>query len=358
YITALRVVLCDGRVIALKRGEVKAVGMHLEVPLAGGGSIALELPGYHMPHTKNTSGYYIEENMDAIDLFIGSDGTLGVITQIEIALRPLPKTIYGAICFFRTEEQAVEFVIKAREELSEIASMEFFDGDALEVLRQQKANNAAFAQLPLIEDWANSAIYIELHCDGEEQALNCLYAVGETLEQCDCKEQESWVARNKADIDKLLFFRHAVPESVNMLIDERKKKDASITKLGSDMAAPDEHLARIMKMYHADIAAKGLQSAIWGHIGNNHVHVNILPNNAEEYQMGKDLFLHWAQQITDLGGAVSAEHGVGKLKRDYLLVMYGRDVVDAMIQVKKAFDEKMLLGRDTMFELNAGDKAI
>lgn len=350
YITALTVCLIDGRRIHVKRGQTMAKKDCLTIIAEGGSNISLQLPKCSMPETKNTSGYYMQENMDAIDLFIGSDGTLGVITEIEIKLLKKPKTIYGTVCFFKNEKQAVDFVVSARKNIDHIASMEFFDGNALAVLRRQKTLYTAFSQLPAIDESAGSAIYLELHCANEEDALQQLFAIGEELECCGGDAAKTWVARNQADIDRMHFFRHAVPESVNMLIDERKKRDAAITKLGSDMAVPDEQLPAIMAYYQETVQALGLESATWGHIGNNHVHVNILPRNKEEYEEGKRLFKRWAQKVTELKGAVSAEHGVGKLKRDFLPIMYGKDILNGMWNIKMAFDTKGLLGQGTIFD--------
>ena len=86
-----------------------------------------------------------------------------------------------------------------------------------------------------------------------------------------------------------------------MLIDERRRTDPAITKLGSDMSVPNERLHDVMELYRTTLAQTGLQSAAWGHIGNNHLHVNILPRNAAEYARGKALFLQWAQAVTAMG---------------------------------------------------------
>lgn len=100
HVSALRVVLADGDVVALKRGEVHARGRALTLETVGGRCILVPLPAYTMPASKNASGYYAEDNMDAVDLFIGSDGTLGVITQLELRLSALPALTWGVNCFF------------------------------------------------------------------------------------------------------------------------------------------------------------------------------------------------------------------------------------------------------------------
>ena len=83
YVESLRVVLPDGSVLSLRRGEHKAEGRRLSLVTDTGRVIAGELPEYTMPDVKNASGYYVRENMDLIDLFIGSEGTLGIVSQIE-----------------------------------------------------------------------------------------------------------------------------------------------------------------------------------------------------------------------------------------------------------------------------------
>ena len=143
-----------------------------------------------------------------------------------------------------------------------------------------------------------------------------------------------------------------------MLIDERKKTDPSITKLAGDMAVPDESLVSVMKMYRDSLTAAGLQTAVWGHMGNNHLHVNILPRDGEDYRLGKQLLAEWAGKVTAMGGAVSAEHGVGKLKRDFLTIMYGEDHIREMAALKCAFDPKRIFGRGNLFaaETEAGER--
>ena len=135
-----------------------------------------------------------------------------------------------------------------------------------------------------------------------------------------------------------------------MLIDERRREEPSITKLGSDMSVPDDRLRDVISLYRSTLAQEGLESAAWGHIGNNHLHVNVLPRNAEEYARGKALFARWAKDVAAMGGAVSAEHGVGKLKRDFLTTMYGSEHVSEMARLKLAFDPACQLGRGNLFD--------
>ncbi len=350
YIHELTLILMDGRTIHLKRGKHHAQGRKLTLQPDRGEPIHVNLPTYQMPKTKNTSAYYADDNMDAIDLIIGSDGTLGVISEMELSLLPLPDFIYGVLCLFPSQDQSVSFVQRLRACDEGVASMEFFDAYALDVLRTQRQTHAAFSGLPVLAPWINAAIYVELRGNSEDEMLTRLAAIGNAMETVGSDSNNTWVARNGSELDKLLFFRHAVPESVNLLIDKRKQKNPGITKLGSDMAVSDEHLRHIMDYYTKSVKDYGLQSATWGHIGNNHLHVNILPNDMEEYRLGKQLFLEFAATVTSLNGSVSAEHGVGKLKADFLPIMYTKEHMEQMKKVKAQFDPKGLLGVGNMFE--------
>lgn len=349
YIEKLKIVLSNGNTVTLNRNQVYSNKRMLELTTDEGNVLSLRLPNYLMPKTKNASGYYIEDNMDAIDLFIGSDGTLGIVTEIEIKLIKLPKTIWGVTCFLENCDGLIKFVDSIRERLSLISSVEYFDENALNILRDQKNNNPAFRRLPTILSTAKTAIYLEIHANHEDYAMEELLKIENIIYESNEDPLNTWVARNDFDKDKLYFFRHSIPESVNMLIDQRKKSYPSITKLGTDMSVPNDKLELVMDMYTRMLKQYNLQSAIWGHIGDNHLHVNILPKNDDEYRLGKEVYEKWAKEVTNLGGAVSAEHGIGKLKSEMLRIMYGDENIAQMKALKLQLDKQGILGIDNLF---------
>ena len=116
---------------------------------------------------------------------------------------------------------------------------------------------------------------------------------------------QTWLCTNDTEMQKIKDFRHAVPESINMLIDERRKSEPAVTKLGTDLAVPDCSLRDLMALYQRDLAAESLEYVIFGHIGNSHCHVNILPRNIRDYERGKELYLRWALAVVGMGGTVS-----------------------------------------------------
>lgn len=348
HVTALRLVLADGDVLALRRGACCAHGRRLSLTTEGGRRIDVELPAYRMPHAKNASGYFVADDMDAVDLIVGSDGTLGIVSELELALLPAPDVTWGVSCFFSEESQAVAATFAARERMRHVAALEYFDPAALDVLRRARATGSAFAALPELPESFGCCLFVELQAASGEEAMEDVERLGKLVEEAGGDAGASWVARTAVDRETLRFFRHAVPESVNMLIDERRRTEPAITKLGSDMSVPDEHLADVMALYRSTLAEAGLEAAVWGHIGNNHLHVNILPRTHEEFTRGKELFCRWAREVTAMGGAVSAEHGVGKIKRDFLKIMYGEDAIAQMVHLKLAFDPAARLGRGNL----------
>ena len=351
YVHGLRIALADGDAIAVVRGRDRTDGRQFAVTTESGRTLRGEVPAYQMPGVKNASGYFAGDGMDLVDIFAGSEGTLGVFTGIELELIAAPPAMWAVTAFFPGEEAAIRFVRAARdgEEAARPCAIEFFDRRALDLLRRQKAGNPAFTKLPEIPASADTAIYVEYHAADDDAAALAVERMTQTLVACGGREDATWIATNEREMEPLHVFRHAVPEAVNLTIDERRRATPGLTKLGTDMAVPDDALEATMAMYHRDLGAAGLEYVIFGHIGNNHVHVNILPRDMAEYDAGKRLYLAWARAVIARGGSISAEHGVGKLKTSLLEEMYGSAGIAQMRAVKRLFDPGWRLNRGNLF---------
>jgi len=316
YIETLRIVLPDGSLLDIKRGEHKSSGRKFRLITHDGREIAGGLPDYIMRDVKNASGYFAADNMDLIDLFIGSEGTLGVFSEIGIKTIPAPPVTWGVMAFLPSEETALSFVHVIRSTGQKPAAIEFFNSNSLNLLRKQKETNPAFSEIPPMPPALHTAVYVEYDGKDQESVENAVVNMSEVLTTVGGDSDLTWMASDSHCLLQLKDFRHALPEAVNLQIDERRKKEPELTKLGTDLAVPDNRLNEIMEMYRRDLSDAHLESVIFGHIGNNHLHVNIIPNTLEEYRNGKDLYLKWAARVVEIGGSVSAEHGIGKLKTD------------------------------------------
>jgi len=125
-----------------------------------------------------------------------------------------------------------------------------------------------------------------------------------------------------------------------------------IHKLGTDMSVPREHIKEMMKYYHKILDETGLDYVIWGHIGNFHVHVNILPRNSEELELGLKIYKKFAEKAVFFGGSISAEHGIGRLKTEYLKIMYSEDEIEEMRRIKRILDPQAIFNKGNIFEIN------
>jgi FAD/FMN-containing dehydrogenase len=101
--------------------------------------------------------------------------------------------------------------------------------------------------------------------------------------------------------------------------------------------------------YHARLQEHGLDYVIFGHIGDAHVHINVLPNSDEQFQAGQRLMIDLARKAVELGGTVSAEHGLGKRKTHLLALQYTPEQIESMRQVKHRLDPLWLLNQGNLF---------
>jgi len=351
HVNALRVVLANGRVTQLVRGRDRARGRRAALPLEGGGVFEIELPPFDTPDIKD-AGYFIRENMDLVDLFMGSQGTLGVISELELALMPAPKHLWGLTAFFPDDENALAYVraMKGHPDPGvpffphRAASIEFFDKNALDMVVAQKAVTPAFRQLQELPDHHNCAVYVEFNGGDPGAMTPMLRELTGVLDAVGGDAARTWVARDQRELEQLLFFRHSVPETIDLIVEENRKREPCITILSTDMAVDDAHFDELFHIYRRDLAATALRWVIFGHIGENHVHPNILARTRAEYEQGHAIFEKWARDVHRMGGSISAEHGAGKIKRKLALIMYGPERMRALVALKRAFDPQLLLG--------------
>jgi len=337
YIRRLKVVFASGEVLDLRRGDVRADSdgrIHL-------GSIELKLPNYRLPKTrKNASGYFVAPEMDAVDLFIGSEGTLGVICEVEVRLLPKPEGLLSGVVFFADEADVLALVSDVRAH-GDARALEFFDRESLNFLRQK---------YPAIPDEAAGAIFFEQETnEATEEAV--LSAWQELLDRHHALA-DSWFATNEQDQAKLREFRHQLPVLMNEWFARYRQR-----KVSTDMAVPDEAFPGLFRLYKETLQSSDMRYTIFGHIGDNHVHVNILPRDDAEGARARELYVQFLKYAASVGGTLSAEHGIGKLKRDYLHFFYNDQQLREMAALKRALDPNGILGRGNIFS-HEGTKAL
>ena len=351
FVRRLRIALADGNILEIKRGDIFADATGTITFSVKKKEYKISVPDYSMPKTKNCAGYFAKPEMDLIDLFIGSEGTLGVITEAEIKVLEQKKDRLSLLSFFKSDKDGLNFVNSIREEIGknifDIEAIEFFGKNALKLLKERReAGGTEIHEFPE----SDAAIYYELGFT-EENLEEIFEKIDEMLQAVNCSTDASWAGMDAEETKKIKEFRHAVPETINQIIGERKREIPKLHKIGTDLAVPEENFKTILKFYRETLDAARLQYAIFGHIGDNHLHVNMLPGNENELTEAKKYYKVFAEKAVELGGTVSAEHGIGKLKKDFLELLYGEKGIEEMRKVKDVLDPDFMLGRDTILDV-------
>ncbi len=344
WVYRIRVVLANGDILDITRGNIISEDGKFVITLSDGSDIEVDVPTYEMPKTKNAAGLFAKHDMDLIDLFIGCEGILGVITLVELGLNKLPENIMTVMAFFPSEDDAVNFVydIRAPDSPVKMDFLEYFGPNAITMIKE-KASSAGIT-VPAMKDDTKAIVFFEFSYT-EEQMEEKIMGLEEVLNKHNTSSESSWAGLDRTELDKMKTVRHFIPETVNGLIAQRKAKYNEVHKIGTDMAVPDEALRDYLKFYRSTLEEQGMEYVIFGHIGDNHLHVNMIPRNNEEVEQGMNNYMMFAKRAVELGGTVAAEHGIGKLKRAFLEAMYGPKGISEMQAVKKVLDPKWIINR-------------
>jgi D-lactate dehydrogenase (cytochrome) len=349
WVRGIRVMLSNAEILSIPRGKYFASpDGEFIVSDSKGNEISIKLPTYRMPHTKNTAGFFAAPQMDLIDLFIGSEGCFGIITEVTAALLKRDEKI-SLVQFLSSDEQAIELVDTLRnDERIQLDFLEFYSGNALDLLRQRQVQDPKSVDMPPIPEHAGAALFFEFSFDAMADILD-YGPLEEAIKSCGASISDSWGAYGNRELQRLKDFRHILPETINAIIAERKKQCPQLHKLGTDLAVPDERLRDMWQIYYDALDTADLEWVAFGHIGNNHIHINILPRDQSELQRGLELYAHFAAKAVEFGGTVSAEHGIGKMKIKFLELMYSPDHLKEMQAVKLALDPTNMLNPGNVF---------
>ncbi|GJQ31531.1 MAG: FAD-linked oxidase [Ignavibacteriaceae bacterium] len=349
FVTAAEVVFAVGARLRLQRGDVIEQGGYFSFE-ADGKPFRLPAPMLKMPSTKNAAGYYFKPGCDLLDLLVGSEGTLCVFTEVTLKVLPLPERLLSCVAFFESVEGALGFVSKSRRHgvtetrshgdtetrsLEAVRALEFFDGNSLGFLRDD---------FPKVPEGKAAAVWFEVEATNENFDEVVIEWAGR-LEVVGVPLEEVWMPVDPAGVEEIRKFRHAVSWKVSEYI-----KQKGLRKLGTDTAVPIEAFDDYYRWAIAMVREAGIKYVAYGHFGDCHLHLNMLPKDNTEYVTGKGIYLELCRKAVELGGTVSAEHGIGKLKKEYLKLMYGEEGIGEMRKVKRYLDPKNLLNTGNLFD--------
>jgi D-lactate dehydrogenase (cytochrome) len=355
WVSALSVVLANGDSLRIERGQVRARGRDFVIATSEG-ERRVRVPSIRMPDVpKCSAGYFAAPDMDLVDLFIGSEGTLGVIVEAELQHRPRPAGVCWLLIGLESEELAIALTGDLRDEPAlDVAAIEHLDRRSIDLLKEDGADRRLGIDLPrdagvvLLAQMELSAIETErgLADTRLERLADMLdkYGVMESAEIALPTDP-----RRAAALGEL---REAVPAGVNRRIAAAHAADARVHKTAADMVVPFERFAEMLAQCRRLADQLELDLAVWGHISDGNVHPNVIVRNYRDVERGRELILELARRVIALGGSPLAEHGVGRnaIKQRLLKMLYGADGVDEMRLVKLGFDPQWKLGPGLLFE--------
>lgn len=345
WVVSLKVMLSDGRTVRIDRGKHFSKGRHFDVTM-GGVHLEFDIPDYEFNRSvKNATGLFCHGDMDLIDLIIGSEGILGIVVEADLRLTEWHPLISN-IVFMPDDQSALSLIDDLRhDDVVEPEFIEYFDKGSVDLIRRTCVTDPTILRPP---EYDCSAVFMDMSLDNDIDArFERLFAL---VTRNGGDPSRSWTGYDQNDRNRMFAFRHSVPKSIFDYVASLKDGIPAINKMGTDMSVPEEHNRDMMSYYDTVLKEYGLEYVIFGHMGNCHPHVEIILKDLEDVSKAKEAYGLIAQRAFEYGGSPSAEHGIGKLKRDYIGMVYGEEGIAGIRNVKKAFDPNMILNRGNMIE--------
>ena len=307
---------------AVRYGTMRENVLALEVVTASGEVIRTGTKA-----RKSSAGY------DLTRLMVGSEGTLGIITEVSLRLYPLPEAISAAICFFPSIEAAVRTTIQIIQLGIPIARVELIDGNTMRMVNQH-------ARLGLREE---PVLLMEFHgspASVKEQAEMVQEIAagegGQAFEWATTPEERTrlWTARHNA------YFAAV-------------QSRPGCRAIATDTCVPISRLADALLESVDEVEASGIPYFLVGHVGDGNFHFGYLidPASGEERRIAEELNHKLVQRALRLGGTCTGEHGIGLHKMEFLVDEAGSGAVEMMRTLKKALDPKNILNPGKIFTL-------
>jgi D-lactate dehydrogenase (cytochrome) len=343
WVSGLTVVLADGSVLDISRDEVRASddGV-IEIETSGRGLIHIDIPTYQVPMLpKVSAGYFTQRHLDLVDLFVGSEGTLGVIVDATLRIKRRPLRCVALIAC-GSEAQAISVTARLRAEASaaegrlDVAAIEYMDARSLALV-----DESVFAHAGIRRPTDGTTLLL-VQIETEARLDASLTRLQELLQTIGIDDDPVIaLPGDERTATKLFELREAVPAAVNARVGAAKERAGeAIQKVAGDFIVPFDALANALALYREAFERRKLEYAIWGHISDGNLHPNVIPRSPQDIENGRDALREMASGVMTLGGAPLAEHGVGRnqLKQQFLRQMYGESGIEQMRAVKRALD--------------------
>ena len=309
--------------MAVKYGTMRTVISGLTVVLPNGDIVKTG------GRTKKTSAGY-----NLTNLFIGSEGTLGIITEVQLRLSPIPESIMSAVCQFPNLESAVLTAQEVIQYGIPIARIEMLNKDQMDlVIKYSKLKD--YSVLP--------TLFFEFH--GSEQSNKEFIKIVEELSKNNNGSDFKW-AETIEDRNKLWQARHDCYYSV-------KAQGNNFKVYSTDVCVPISNLVECINFTEEEIKKLGLKAPMVGHVGDGNFHaiIGYDPNKEGEYEKIRSLSNKLIDKTLELEGTITGEHGIGLHKKSYLLKEHS-DNLPLMKSIKRSLDVNNIMNPGKVFDLN------
>ena len=381
WVEGLTVILPNGELLDINRGDCVAKNGRFEWQDADGNVHNIQVPTYRMPNVRKlAAGYYAKPDMDLVDLFVGAEGTLGVVTEARLRVIDKPKITWAMIPV-DSEEKALALTARLRERAKQawtnkdpngldVSAIEYIDEKSLDLLRED--SSVQHGILPPPE--AKTLLLVQMEMNGEntenaEQHMDAFYKdkfphlrdqgdedivvpdspLTRFLRELDDTTLDTIEVATPDKKDRIQHFidmREAVPGGVNRRVVEKKNEEiasrgeTTISKTAGDMIVPFRFLPDMMSLFRERFSEE-YDMYIWGHVSDGNMHVNIVPKSSEQSSAAREILMECGKIVIDeYEGSPCSEHGVGKNPVKQALVghMYKLLGIGQMREVRRVFD--------------------
>ena len=375
WVEGLTIVLAGGDVLTVSRGECTASDQGTFQIETSTGVREVRIAGIRMPDVpKRSAGYYMAPGMDLVDLFIGSEGTLGVIAQVIFRTAAKPAAICRALVAVPTEDLAIRLTGELRAASKQtwhsrdprgidVAAIEHIDARSIAVISEDGIDRKLAIALP---SGAAVALLIDLELPADDGTFWSQLesardpAAGDSPLRRFCRlldrhgvldDTELALPADRARAAAFAELREAVPAGVNRRVALAKQGNAAISKTAADMIVPFDRFGEMMSECRRLFAERDLDLAVWGHISDGNVHPNVIPRRVDDVDNGREAILQLGAAVIAMGGCPLAEHGVGRnpIKQQLLRQLYGEDGITAMRAIKLSLDPNGSLASGVIF---------
>lgn len=317
---------------SFKYGSVRRYVKSLHVIKANGEKIILQRLNGETPCFERSCGGYVLGWKNPIDLFIGSEGTLGFISEVGISLLEKEPEFFSAFLPFKTNGAALKFIVDIFQNKDvSLRALEFIDKFSIELMKTHPT-------FPKLKDTISSLVYLKVECRSKVESERALSKI--------CSK-DAIVAFTQAEKENMRLWRKHIPDRVKQLASTGKEGGGG--KVGADWWVPMKNLLQMMDFFYSVARKTRLDHMAYAHLGRGHPHTNFFAFDEEQMKTAMSARLDCCRMAVHLGGGVSGEHGIGKINHHLLSIQHLPQTIEQMMAWKRGWDPDWILCPDNLF---------